>query len=341
MSDTVVGSGLHQFVWQEPWAKDEHHEHSQGWAHHGIVVTSTAEVLTPHVDRPEMLVLDRDGTLLRSWPLDVVSAHGITLVRDNGVEQLWIADAGSKRVREADGSYPKVGPHNPLRGAAVKYSLDGQELLRLPMPGLPVYDEGDYCPTQVAVDEARLGGSGDVWVADGYGQNLVHRFDRSGRYLDTIDGTDGAGQFNQPHAICIDRRGMYHELLVADRQNRRVQVYDMDGRYLRCFGEDYLVSPSAFASWGSDLVIAELDGRLTIVGPDGRLVRYLGETRDGRARPGWPNAVDAESGVVSPPLSAGRFNSPHGLAVDADLNLYVTEWLVGGRLVKLAHFRQA
>ena len=43
---------------------------------------------------------------------------------------------------------------------------------------------------------------------------------------------------------------------------------------------------------------------------------------------------------MAPPLQGGLFNSPHGLAVDADLNVYVTEFLVGGRLVKLTHFSE-
>ncbi len=76
-----------------------------------------------------------------------------------------------------------------------------------------------------------------------------------------------------PHAVFIRRRGIDRELLVADRRNHRVQVYDTEGNFVRCFGEDYLITPSSFASWGDDLIIAELDGRLTVVGPNDDLDR--------------------------------------------------------------------
>ena len=52
-------------------------------------------------------------------------------------------------------------------------------------------------------------------------------------------------------------------------------------------------------------------------------------------RDGWPNARDAAGDLVRPELAPGRFNSPHTIAADGDGNLYVTEWVIGGRLVKL------
>ncbi|MCH8900464.1 MAG: hypothetical protein IH942_08265 [Acidobacteria bacterium] len=52
---------------------------------------------------------------------------------------------------------------------------------------------------------------------------------------------------------------------------------------------------------------------------------------------GWPNSKDSDGQVVPTSLlEPGKFNSPHGMAVDADGNLYVAEWLIGGRLTKLA-----
>jgi DNA-binding beta-propeller fold protein YncE len=333
---TLVGYGGHRYSWREPWSRDSHHhtETAAGWAHHGIVVTAQGKVLTPDAATGEMLVLDLDGRTISRWPLSVVQAHGLTLVTEDDIEFLWIADNGSRRVREDDGTYTRSGSP-PLRGAAVRISLDGDEAARLPMPSLHLYETADYCPTAIAVDEQRYGGAGDIWVADGYGQSLVHRFDGDGYYRTTIDGEQGAGRFTQPHAVFIDRRRADPELLVADRANRRIQVFDLDGKFLRVYGTDYLVSPSGFALSGDYLIVAELDGRLTVVDRDDRLVGYLGwNAAEGRARPGWPNRIMAKA-VVRPELRAGEFNSPHGIAVDATGNVYVTEFLVGGRLVKL------
>ena len=133
------------------------------------------------------------------------------------------------------------------------------------------------------------------------------------------------------------------ELHIADRQNKRIQVYDLDGRYLRTFGESFLNSPSGFAQWGDLLVVAEPFSRLAVLDLDDNFVGYIGagpnsqEQQDWPKQPGWPNAV-ADDGRVQPPHppQPDRFNSPHSMAVDADGNLYVAEWLIGGRYTKLA-----
>ena len=84
------------------------------------------------------------------------------------------------------------------------------------------------------------------------------------------------------------------------------------------------------------LVIAELRARLAILDANDQLVCYLGENEAVCQAEGWPNNKN-EAGDIIPTklLEAGKFNSPHGLAADADGNLYVAEWLVGGRFTKL------
>lgn len=335
MKDTRVGTGDFVFDFDDQWFDGAHHTgDTDGWAHHGIVVTSGGEVVTFDEKLPRIQVLTRDGVLVRTFDVDVVEGHGMLLVEENGLELLWVSDIGSKMQCGDDGAYSPAGD-SPVRGSVVKLRLDGSEVFRLPMPELSVYENGDYCPAQVAVDERRFGGSGDIWVADCYGQMLVHRFDETGAFIATLDGSTGAGRFTHPHAIHIDRRGSQPELLVADRRNKRIQVFDLAGDYLRSFGEDFLVSPSGFAAYGENLLVTELDSRLTVLGPDNEVKAFIGSDRDSeRTRPGWPNAV--ENGQVGrPPLETGKFNTPHGVAVDSDGNLYVSEWLVGGRLDKL------
>jgi len=326
------------YHWDDSWAQLPSDDHERaGWAHHGLALSRTGELLGFHAGRPELLAFSADGSLTRSAPCPVREAHGITLVETDGVEYVWIADNASKSVRQPDGSYGRSHPDTP--GQAVRVALDGTLVQRLDTPPLPVYSEGVYSPTSVAVDESRHGGSGDIWVADGYGQSLVHRFAADGSYLGALTGEEdgAAGRFACPHSVFIDRRRDEPELYVADRSNARVQVYGLDGRFHRVFGEGYLNSPSAFARLGDDhLVIAELFARLTVLDADDRLVRYLGAGADGRPdRPGWPNALDETGAVTRAPLQAGTFNSPHGVAVDANGTIYVTEWLVGDRMVKL------
>jgi hypothetical protein len=198
---------------------------------------------------------------------------------------------------------------------------------------------GAFCPCGCAVDEERSAGSGDIWVADGYGSSIVYRFDKDGNELARITGEEGGGRFLCPHSVYIDRRhGKAVELYIADRENRRVQVYDLEGRYLRTWGASFLSSPSGFAQWGDMLVVAELYARLALLDIHDGLIGYIGaetpadEVHAWPDRPGWPNALDSTGRVAEAPADVGQghFNSPHSLAVDASGQLYVSEWMIGG-----------
>jgi hypothetical protein len=322
------------------------------WAHNGIVITSAGELVGFHAGM--LVTFDRMGQVARSVRPGLSEAHGITLVREGEVEYLWVSDPGfvfaagpgdgDEQWAAVFGKGVRVESRPPR---VVKMTLEGEIVAELPVPArgadtLPGM-MGDYCPCGTAVDEERLGGSGDVWVADGYGAGLVHRFNRHGELRLTLSGEEGSGRFLCPHAVFIDRRGgKTPELYVADRENRRVQVYDLDGRHLRTFGATFLNSPSGFAVSGDLLIIAELYARLTVVDPEDHFVCYVGAEDSARAeagwpeRPGWPNALSGD-GRIEPAQhpAAGTFNSPHSLAVDVDGNLYVSEWLIGGRYTKL------
>src|SRR5690606_19206655 len=112
-----------------------------------------------------------------------------SLVEEQGVEYLWLTDQDSAEV--------------------VKTTLDGRTEMSLERPNHPVYAGGaKYVPTWVAVNEKRLGGNGDIWVADGYGSSYIHRYNERGDYLSSINGTQGAaGAFNCPHGIQFVSRG--------------------------------------------------------------------------------------------------------------------------------------
>ena len=329
-----IGSGANIYEWQDSWACIPDSESARaGWAHHGVAVTASDQVITYHPGDPTMMVFDGEGNLVRSWQVDLSDAHGITMVNEGGRELLWIADNGRKRQHTIGYEYVGGG----VRGQVLKMDLEGNVLASLQRPDLDVYREGVYSPTWVAVNEERHGGNGDVWVADGYGQSYVHRYDKVGNYIASINGEEGgAGRFNCPHAIFIDRRGSHPELYVADRANGRVQVYDLAGNYKRVFGSDFLTTPSGFAAHGDTLVIAELRARLTVCGKYDEFVCYLGANEQVCDVEGWPNNKDASGNTVPTSLlERGKFNSPHGLAVDAQGNLYVAEWLIGGRFIRL------
>ena len=181
------------------------------------------------------------------------------------------------------------------------------------------------------MNEERFGGNGDVWVADGYGSNYVHRYTKAGGYTGSINGTEGAaGAFACPHGIAFIPKPAGAELYIADRSNKRIQVYDGEGKFKRVVGADYLNSPCMFVHRNGVVYVPELFARLTIIDENDKLIAHLGENAEAVSTKGWPNHP---TGMIH----AGKFNSPHGMAVDAKTgDLYVGEWIVGGRVIKLA-----
>lgn len=332
-----LSAGPHTYSWVNDWTKTPSTPESRGgWAHHGIAVSETGDIISFHQEEAKVLVFDPEGNLKRSWDSGVTEGHGMTLVKEEDTEYLWIADNGRKRRWSSGYEYPG-GMDAQYSGGVVKQDLAGNKVLRLPKPPLRIYDNGNYAPTWVAVNEKRNGGNGDVWVADGYGEDQVHRFTSSGEYLSSINGTDGkAGAFSCPHAVFVDNRKPEPELYVADRSNGRVQIYDLEGKFKRVFGSTFLTSPSGFAIYGETMIIAELKARLTLVDLDDELIGYLGDNGPVSEVAGWPNGKTDKGDPARPKgLETGKFNSPHGMAVDKDGNIYIEEWLIGGRSIKL------
>jgi DNA-binding beta-propeller fold protein YncE len=142
--------------------------------------------------------------------------------------------------------------------------------------------------------------NGDVFIADGYGNSRVVRLDGSGKFQ-AAWGKKGQGisEFNLPHAIRIDSKGLVY---VGDRENDRVQVFTPEGKFVRKFG--------GFAPFGLHITA---DDKLFVA--DGRANKVLVMTLEGRVLNEWGK-------LGSEP---GNFNLPHGITVDSDGAVYVTE----------------
>ena len=124
---------------------------------------------------------------------------------------------------------------------------------------------------------------------------------------------------------------------MPDRINRQVAVYALDGDYKRSFWGDFLSSPSGFVTHGEYMVVAELRARLAVLGGEDNLICYLGENEAACSVEGWPNNKNENWQIVPTAIvEPGKFNSPHGMAVDSQGNLFIAEWLIGRRFTKLA-----
>jgi sugar lactone lactonase YvrE len=196
-----------------------------------------------------------------------------------------------------------------IRGQPSNTGYDGKALATIARSGPPFNR-----PTNLAIAP-----TGDLYVTDGYGNARVHQFSPSGTLVRSwgAPGT-GPGEFRLPHGIAILADG---RVLVADRENDRIQVFDLEGTYLEewreiqrpthlAVGPDGLVYVSELPwlrgqrSERFGEIIADRFGRVTALTDQGDVVARWGE----RA-PGTP----------------GAFTAPHGIAVDSRGDVYVAE----------------
>src|SRR3989475_8050957 len=110
--------------------------------------------------------------------------------------------------------------------------------LKHPKPPLPAEDGRFRQVTDVAFDPA-----GNAYISDGYINSRVAKVDRNGKWVKSWgDRGTKPGEFNTPHSITADAKG---NIYVADRGNRRIQVFDGEGTFLREFSIDVPYDPKA------------------------------------------------------------------------------------------------
>ncbi|WP_104061661.1 hypothetical protein [Arthrobacter sp. 4R501] len=304
---------------------------SRGWMHSGVGVLSDGRVLCAHPEGHDLLVIDPSGGA-ETISTSLTEMHSIVTCERDGEEVIAVADPGHRFVEDPADASAYADHFSP--GRAVILNRDGSVLLELECPPLLDYALESWRPTSIAVDDSRYTGSGDIWVADGYGASLVHRFDASGRYLGTQDGAETGTAFACPHGIMLRTDHGRLEIYVADRTNRRIVVMDPNGMQPRILGEGVLDSPSSLVLVGDRIYVTELFGGVARF--DGHaFTRVLEQTRPrSNEDDAWPNRR-TPGGLDGPVVDPGFFNSPHGIATDGHW-LYVTEWFIGGRLSRLS-----
>ncbi|QZE15596.1 peptidyl-alpha-hydroxyglycine alpha-amidating lyase family protein [Halosquirtibacter laminarini] len=237
----------------------------------GHILYSGGDIANP------MIELDKEGNLVRKWGGDVITLkHEVRCLGD----KIFITDIGSHQIHQFDLK------GNLLQSWGVK-NEPGTDHLRFNKP------------TDIA-----LAPSGDYYVSDGYKNNRVVCLDKNGKYKFEW-GQKGVepGQFNIPHNIGVDRKG---HVYVADRKNARVQVFELDGKFVtswdwfsRPFGIFVADDGNIYVSDGG----ADKPQCVSIVTPEGKVLQTIGSTGSKK----------------------GQFDIPHSLYVANDGALFVAE----------------
>ena len=227
---------------------------------------------------PPVVVFDRDGKYLGAWGSgEVTDPHGLKIVGDT----VYTTDRSDS--------------------VAKSFTLDGKPQLELGTRG--VHSDTGNVTNWLA---ERAGGpfnhptemirhpNGDIYVTDGYRNSRVHRFTADGRLVASW-GTPGKGpgQFHLPHSIAIDPAG---KLYVADRSNKRVQIFSPEGEF-----------QGQWTGMGGPNDITR--------GPDGNY--YIAEQEDGD-KPAYVSVWDPNGNA----LARMESRHVHGVGVDSKGDIY-------------------
>lgn len=232
-----------------------------------VAVARDGSVLVAQRNAAPVLVFDANGQLRHQWPREhALDPHGINVDR---ADRVLLVDRDAHQVLVA--------------------TLAGEILMTLGERDAPRFQAPFNHPTS-----AFAARDGEIYVADGYGNACVHRFSAGGDLIASWGhpGT-GAGEFSTPHSVWVDR---HDRVLVADRENDRVQVFHRDGEYITSWGGFYHPMDICEDADGY-LYVTDQIPRLSQLDEHGTLV--------GRCRPVW--------------------NVPHGIASAPDGTFYVIE----------------
>lgn len=270
------------------------------------------------------VVIDRLGNIYTSAQKGVVvfSPEGRVIQQFLGDKYAQMHDM---KIREEEGKEYVYAARNEA-GKGIKFAaLTGEIVLELPFPKESGLDLKVFRPTAIAIAP-----NGDIFLSDGYASDHIFKFDKTGKYLKHF-GTQGDGleQFHTAHGMAMDTRYEPPRLLICDRNHGpkgRLLHYDLEGKFI---GEVVtgLGMPTSAAVQGDYVAVPDLHGKLWILDKNNTICAVLGYNAD--------PAMGMNYNVPQDQWKEGVFSGTHGSYWDKDGNLYVQDWNVAGRIMKL------
>jgi DNA-binding beta-propeller fold protein YncE len=318
--EPIVGDGEFTYRCIHHWGRDSLPEKfSYGNASHGVTIDKQGLIYITNNQGPaeSVFVFDPAGKFVRAMA-DFHSiggksrGHGIDLRVEDGEEFLYLAASDTKL-------------------SFAKMSLDGELVWKRSQE--EIFEHAGFAgqkkrfrPTNTSFRP-----DGGYYLGDGYGSNYIYEYNANDEFVRAIGGPGTEnGQFRTPHGQWLDDRDGTPKLVVCDRANARLQWFDMDGEHLKT--QDGFLFPADIDQQGDRLLVPDLHARVTILDRDNNAVAQLGDDPAWRAR-----VLDRKERMRTSPDKwlPGRFVHPHDACFDADGNIYVTEWVRGGRVTKL------
>jgi 6-bladed beta-propeller protein len=306
-----MGCGLMTFDTVPGWGLGPDGKSVLGPTHGGVVVDKSGNIYTSA--HAGVFVFSPDGKVIRTFLGDKYS------------------DIHDMKIREeADGEFI-YGARN-ANAEGIKFNSEtGEIVLKLPFPEASGLKLKQFNPTAMTVAP-----SGDIFLADGYASNHIFKFDKTGKYLMHF-GTKGNGlkEFNTAHGMTLDTRYDPPRLLICDRNHEpkgRLLHYDLNGEFIAEVVTG-LGMPTSATVQGDYVSVPDLHGRLVILDKSNTIMAVLGHNADPAKRVNFN--VPQEQWIE------GIFSGTHGSSWDKDGNLYVQDWNVSGRIMKLVRVKRS
>ena len=268
----------------------------------------------------QLLEFGPDGQFMREIGKGLYAwseAHSVRIDRDDNI---WAIDKGSDMIIKFNQAGRVVWTFGRRSESA---DQEAKPWERERVPPLTAIDGLFRQPTDVTWDS-----EGNIYITDGYVNSRVAKYDKNGDWVKSWGekGT-GPGQFHLPHAIVADRD---NNLYVGDRTNRRIQVFDTEGKFLRMFTIDVPPVPGTHAVNGptptGERLAAVIGAPNSIcITPGPNQVLFVGEsTFPGRI---FKVALDGKVlGVIGRSgRQLGQFSGAHALACPSESEVYAAE----------------
>ena len=300
-----MGSGIMTFDTVPGWGLRPDGKSAIGPTHGAVVIDKGGNIYTSA--NAGVFVFSPEGKVIHTYlGGDYTNLHDMEIREEEGGEFIYGA-----RNQNAEGI--KFNAHT------------GEVVLRLPYPEESGLGSIKFNPTAITVAP-----NGDIILSNGYATNHIFKYDKNGKYLMHFgEKGNGMRQFNTAHGMTLDTRYEPARLLICDRNHQpkgRLLHYDLDGNFI----EEVITGlgmPTSVSVQGDYVSVPDLHGRVVILNKSNTIMAVLGHNPD-PAKGGSYNIPQEE-------WIEGIFSGTHGSYWDAEGNLYVQDWNVSGRIMKL------
>jgi sugar lactone lactonase YvrE len=305
--DEILGHGNYRYKIVKGWGILDNNTPVRD-CHEMVQDSKGRLILLTNEVKNNVIIYDKTGKLLNKWGTEFPGAHGLTLSNENGEEFLYITDHDRRQI--------------------FKTTLEGQIIFKIGYPkdaNVYKYDGAYYKPTEIAVAP-----NGDFYVADGYGEQYITRYNHQGEVIQVFGGKGSENdKFLECHGICLDNRDKNNPtLLITDRQKHQFKRFSLDGKYISNIPLHSMWNCRAVIR-GENIYFAALKSNDKWDNSGLGFVGIIDKNDKVVSCPGGAEPIYKQGEIQYVAQTSKLFIYPHDVCIDDEESLYVAQWNSG------------